>query len=126
MTEQKTELLSSKIMIIDDDVSIGMMLEEVLRDHGYTLVRYISDPCEAENIFKEFQPDLIMLDVKMPKMDGFEVMEALAPYRKKSFIPILMLTAEAEESICIRAKHQNGHRRICGCVYSSWDESRRS
>ena len=101
--EISPDVIQSKILIVDDDVALGMTLEEVLRDHDFEKIRYVSDPCMAEEVYQEFGPDLLILDINMPKMNGFQVMEALAPYRKESFVPILVLTAEADESVCTRA-----------------------
>lgn len=98
-----TELQNSKILIVDDDMNVGMTLEEILREHDYKMVRYLSDPREVEGVFQEFKPDLIMLDVNMPYMNGFEVMEKLKEQRQKSFVPILVLTAAADETTCVRA-----------------------
>jgi putative two-component system response regulator len=101
--ETDPRILNSKILIIDDDVQLGMTLEEVLKDHEFHRIRYISDPRMAEEVYCDYQPDLVLLDIKMPHMDGFQVMDSLRQYREKSFVPILILTAEVDESICIRA-----------------------
>lgn len=96
-------LLQSRILIIDDDVSIGMTLEEVLKDNEYSMVRYISDPRQAETVYRQFHPDLVMLDIKMPYMDGFEVMQVLRGIDHQTFVPFLVLTGETDEEICLRA-----------------------
>lgn len=96
-------LLQSRILIIDDDVTIGMTLEEVLKDHDYGMVRYISDPRQAESVYQQFHPDLVLLDIRMPHMDGFEVMKVLKKIDPHSFIPFLVLTAEVDEEVCLRA-----------------------
>lgn len=101
--EIEERILDSKILIIDDDVSVGMTLEEVLKDHDYRTIRFLSDPREAESTYEQFHPDLIMLDIKMPHVDGFEVMEKFKRLNGKSFIPILVLTGEPDESLCVRA-----------------------
>ncbi len=97
------QILESRILIVDDDVALGMTLEEMLRDNDYQMIRYISDPRQAQEVYKEFHPDLIMLDINMPHMDGFQVMQAIQSSNGRSFVPILVLTAEADESICLRA-----------------------
>ncbi len=103
MVELESGLLQSRILIIDDDVNIGMTLEEVLKDHDYSMVRYISDPRQAESVYRQFQPDLVMLDIKMPFMDGFEVMQVLRGIQQETFVPFLVLTGETDEEICLRA-----------------------
>lgn len=103
MVEIDSALLQSRILIIDDDVSVGMTLEEVLKDHDYGMVRYISDPRQAESVYQQFHPDLVLLDIRMPHMDGFEVMRVLKKSNPNTFVPILVLTAEVDEDICLRA-----------------------
>ena len=97
------KILESKILIIDDDVSLGMTLEEILRDHEYKTVRYISDSRQAADVFKEYHPDLVMLDIRMPHIDGFGVMAQIRQLNGHSFVPILVLSGEAEEEISLRA-----------------------
>ena len=93
----------ARILIVDDDISVGMAIEETLKDHDYHMVRYISDSREIETVFLEFKPDLIMLDINMPYLDGFQVMERLKEHRQKSFVPILVLTAASDEATCVKA-----------------------
>ncbi|MCB9800038.1 MAG: response regulator [Candidatus Omnitrophica bacterium] len=93
----------SKILIVDDDVALGMETEEILKEHGYQKIRYISDPRQAEDVFREFRPDLMMLDIRMPHMDGFQVLEQLREIRKETFVPVLVLTGESDPNICEKA-----------------------
>lgn len=101
--EVNQRIFESKILIVDDDVSIGMTLEEMLKDNDYKKIRYISDSRQAATVFKEYQPDLVMLDIRMPHVDGFGVMEEIRKINPQSFVPILVLTGETEEEICLRA-----------------------
>ncbi|HTL46549.1 MAG TPA: HD domain-containing phosphohydrolase [Verrucomicrobiae bacterium] len=101
--ETDTKIRESKILIVDDDINIGMMLEETLKENEFSMVRYISDSRQVVEVFKEYKPDLILLDIRMPYVDGFQVMELLKEFRQVSFVPVLVLTAEADESICVRA-----------------------
>ena len=96
-------IYESKILIIDDDMNVGIMLEEVLRDNHFGTVRYISDSREAQNVYQEFRPDLVLLDIRMPHFDGFQVIEQIKTLDRNSFVPILVLTAETDESVCLRA-----------------------
>lgn len=101
--EIEKRLLQAKIMIVDDDMGVGMTLEEMLRDNDYEMVRYISDSRQAAPTFAEFKPDLVMLDIRMPHIDGFGVMEEIHKINPQSFVPILVLTGETDESVCLRA-----------------------
>jgi two-component system, sensor histidine kinase and response regulator len=86
---------NAPILIIDDQEANIDVLEGLLEIQGYTNVRSIADPREALPVFKEFNPDLILLDLMMPHLSGYEVMEqvnALIP--TGSYLPILVLTAD--------------------------------
>ena len=97
------DILESKILIVDDDVSVCMTLEEILKENQYHMIRCVTDPREFETVYGEFHPDLIMLDIKMPHRDGFEVMRRLKEVDKNSFVPVLVLTGEMDEAVCLRA-----------------------
>ena len=97
------QLFASKILIVDDDMSIGMGIEDLLKDSNYQNVRYISDSRQAHKVFQEYVPDLLMLDINMPHMNGFQVLESLRDLRQQSFVPVLVLTAEPDEDMCVRA-----------------------
>lgn len=101
--ELNKKIFESKILIIDDDLSVGMTLEELLKDNDYNSIRSISDSREAEIIYRQFHPDLVLLDIRMPHMDGFEVMDRLKAVDTQAFVPILILTGESDESVCFRA-----------------------
>jgi len=96
-------IFESKILIIDDDIPLGMTLEELLKEHDYHQVRYISDPREADSVYRQFIPDLVMLDIKMPHVNGFEVMDRIRQVEKRTFVPILVLTGESDETLCVKA-----------------------
>ena len=91
-------MTSHKILLVDDDHDLLEMLLSVFRRAGYTnLLTALSGP-EALRVWRENQPDLIVLDVMMPGMDGFSVLKEI---RRTSRVPVLMLTArgEAEDRI---------------------------
>lgn len=96
------EILNSKILIVDDEISLAMTLAEVLEDHDYKFVRYLTDPKEAVAVYQEFQPDLVLLDLRMHGMSGFEVMEELKKI-EKDYLPVLVLTGETDKEIRLRA-----------------------
>ncbi len=103
MIDFDNRILDSKILIIDDDMAVGMCLEEMLKDNDYQMVRYISDSRQAADVYRQYIPDLVMLDIRMPHIDGFGVMEEIRKIDSKRFVPILVLTGETEEEICLRA-----------------------
>ena len=82
-----------KILVVDDEESIRLLYKEELEDEGYEVV-LAADGMEALEKFKAFQPDLVTLDLKMPGMDGLEVLQKI---RKVDMdIPIVLLTAYSE------------------------------
>lgn len=83
----------AKILIVDDNKQITSILEEYAKKEGYT-TQIARDGQEAMREFEKINPDIILLDVMMPKMDGFEVCREI---RKKSNVPILMITARGED-----------------------------
>lgn len=84
----------SKILIVDDQSSNVLLLESILQEEDYTAYRGITDPRQALPIYLEYQPDLILLDLQMPYLNGFEVMNQLrARVPPGDFLPILVLTA---------------------------------
>mgnify|MGYP000575790124 CR=1 FL=1 len=83
----------AKILIIDDDVSIGNMIETALLKAGHEAWRAYSGT-EALFLLERERPDLILLDLMLPKMDGLEVCQQI---REFSNVPIVMLTAKGED-----------------------------
>jgi DNA-binding response OmpR family regulator len=92
-----------KILIIDDEPANVALLESILSDNGYTRVNSITDSRLASETCKSFQPDLIMLDLMMPHIDGFAILDALRFETTETFLPIIVLTADANEETKLRA-----------------------
>jgi CheY-like chemotaxis protein len=89
-----SELLNASILIVDDQEANVMLLELMLRNEGYTNITTTQDPREVAGLHAKQQFDLILLDLQMPEMDGFEVMEALKKDEAASYLPVLVLTAQ--------------------------------
>ncbi|MDL2327380.1 response regulator transcription factor [Ruminococcaceae bacterium OttesenSCG-928-A11] len=83
-----------KILIVEDDVSIQALLHDFLQEAGYKIT-LASDGVEAVSLFSENTFDLVLLDIMLPKIDGYGVCEII---RKQSNIPIVMLTALDSEA----------------------------
>lgn len=86
-------MMDKKILIVDDEKPIVEILKINLMKDGYTVFEAY-DGEEAVNKAMAVEPDLILLDVMLPKLDGFSVLKKI---REKSSVPILMLTAREEE-----------------------------
>lgn len=85
--------MKKKLLIIEDDIDIALMIKEYLKKEDYE-VFIGNDGEEGITIFKENDINLIMLDVMMPKMDGYEV---LSKIREFSNVPVIMLTAKGHQ-----------------------------
>lgn len=92
-------IFQSKILIIDDEEMLTAALKNILEDEHFTQVMTLSDPRLAIRVYKEFQPDLVILDINMPFVNGFQVMEQLKEIEKDSYIPVLVLTGETESQV---------------------------
>ncbi len=82
---------TTSILIADDDVAIRSMIRQILAHEGYT-VAVAPDGAEAIKLIRELKPDLILTDVKMPNMDGYQVCQAVKGDPALKHIPILVLT----------------------------------
>jgi signal transduction histidine kinase len=91
----KDTLQKARILIVDDEPANVRLLERMLMRAGYLHLRSTTDAREAARLFLAFQPDLLLLDLLMPYLDGFEVMQHLAPHMPDDgFVPIVVLTAD--------------------------------
>ncbi len=89
-------LKDARMLIVDDQESNIAILEDLLLIKGYTQVKVTTDSREVASLVDTFEPDILLLDLMMPHMSGFEVMELLKSKGKiNGFMPILVLTADA-------------------------------
>ena len=89
-------MIDNRILIVDDQPPNVVLLERLLSQGGYTQIASTTDPREVTRLYREFEPDLILLDLNMPHLDGFAVMQELAPLIPPGqYMPILVLTADA-------------------------------
>jgi signal transduction histidine kinase len=91
----RTALPPAKILVVDDEPSNVRLLERMLELFGGLEWRCTTDPREAIPLFAEFQPDLVLTDLHMPHLDGYQVIEQLKQIiPEDSFLPIVVLTAD--------------------------------
>lgn len=88
------DLLNASILIVDDQESNVQLLEQLLSEAGYTHVSSTMNPVEVCALHSENHYDLILLDLQMPVMDGFQVMEGLKANSDDSYLPVIVLTAQ--------------------------------
>jgi signal transduction histidine kinase len=82
------------ILIVDDERSMVRLLEQLLAHAGYQKLSGTSDPREVVRLCDELEPDLVMLDLRMPHLDGIEVLHQLKRRRAETYLPVLVLTAD--------------------------------
>lgn len=90
--------MSPKVLLIDDEVDFTELLAANLEESGYE-VRQVNDPTKAVREARLFRPDICIIDLVMPRMDGGDVVNALKDDPVLSATPVLMLTALVEESV---------------------------
>jgi PAS domain S-box-containing protein len=89
-----TDILEAKILIVDDQQPNVSLLEQLLSETGYTSVASTMNPQEVCALHRKNRYDLILLDLQMPVMDGFQVMEGLKTNTADSYLPVIVLTAQ--------------------------------
>lgn len=88
------EILKAKILIVDDQESNIQLLEQLLRGEGYSAISSTLVPEEVCALHRKNDYDLILLDLQMPVMDGFQVMEGLKTNTTDDYLPVIVLTAQ--------------------------------
>ena len=88
------EILNANILIVDDQEPNIMLLEQLLSEAGYSTVSTTMNPTEVSALHSKNNYDLILLDLQMPEMDGFQVMASLKTNHEDDYIPVIVLTAQ--------------------------------
>jgi putative two-component system response regulator len=84
----------ARILIVDDEIANIQVLRRLLERAGFTRIATTCDPRDARTLYVEFRPDLILLDLHMPNMDGLAVMQELNQIAEATYLPILILTGD--------------------------------
>ena len=92
-------ILNGKILIVDDQKDNIVLLERLLRDAGHVRVSSTMDPSEVSELHRKNGYDLILLDLQMPGMDGFQVMESLKELETEGYLPVLAVTAQPSHKL---------------------------
>ena len=99
MSEKKEENRPARILVAEDEALIRLDLIEMLTEAGYEVVAQATNGLEAIALAKEFKPDLAILDVKMPELDGISAAQEII-----EISPVLMLTAFSQKELVERAR----------------------
>ncbi len=95
----RDDILRASILIVDDQNANVELLMQLLGQTGYTNVTSTMNPLEVCSLHRKNRYDLILLDLQMPKMDGFQVMEALKENVADDYLPVIVLTAQPGQKI---------------------------
>ena len=94
---QDLDLSTIKLLLVDDEAHCTKLMEAFLRQAGYSRITMTNDPRQALELFQQVKPDLVALDMRMPHMDGFEVMRQLRQViPADDYVPILIVTGELD------------------------------
>ena len=92
-------ILSAKILVVDDKEANVLLIEGMLRVAGYTSVESTTDPSQVCELYRQSRHSLILLDLQMPGMDGFQVMECLKEIEQDGYLPVLVITAQPDKKL---------------------------
>ena len=96
---EASEILNASILIVDDQATNVMLLEQMLRNAGYGRVTSTMDPRAVCALHSAHRYDLILLDLQMPEMNGFQVIEALKEIETGGYLPVLVITAQPDHKL---------------------------
>jgi PAS domain S-box-containing protein len=95
----RSDILRASILIVDDKDANISLLEQMLRGAGYVSIASTKDPREVCELYRKNRYDLILLDLQMPGMDGFQVMEDLEKIETSGYLPVLVVTAQPNHMV---------------------------
>jgi CheY-like chemotaxis protein len=99
MTFDPSDILSAAILIVDDQKSNVYLLEQLLVEAGYTGVSSTTNSREVCALHRKNDYDLILLDLQMPDLDGFQIMAALQTIEAERYLPVIVLTAQPSHKL---------------------------
>ena len=94
-----SDVYTARILIVDDIEANVALLARMLRTEGYSSINSTSDPFKVCWLYRRYHYDLILLDLAMPGMDGFQVIEALREIETEDYVPVLVITAEPSHKL---------------------------
>jgi len=94
-----SDILKASLLIVDDQKANVSLLEQILRGAGYVSIASTRDPYEVCELHRKNRYDLILLDLQMPGMDGFQVMECLKEIETGGYLPVLVITAQPDHKL---------------------------
>jgi CheY-like chemotaxis protein len=96
---EKEIIQNSRVLIVDDQTANVLLIERILQQSGFTQVACLTDPREVLEQFRIFKPDLLILDLMMPRVDGYAVLTQLRGWIPDAeYFPILVVTADVSKT----------------------------
>ncbi len=99
---------NKKVLLIDDEENFCFLVKQNLEETGEFEVEYANDPDKGIKLAQKITPDVILLDITMPKKTGLQVLEILKQNSKTMAIPIIMLTALSDDKLKLKASYLYG------------------
>lgn len=103
METTRYEAEKSKILVIDDNQSNVLLLEKMLRMYHFQNVMTLTDSREAYDAFQTFNPDLVLLDLQMPYIDGFTILDWIRDNYTDNILPVIVITAQSDKENKLKA-----------------------
>ncbi len=103
VAQKEFKYSEAKILVVDDEPGNVRVLERLLRGSGFKNITSTSNGYASLELYRTYQPDLLLLDIKMPEFNGFDVMEALSAGNQNDYLPILVLTAQMDHNTRLEA-----------------------
>ena len=96
------QILNAKILILEDDKASRLLLKSILMASGFTNIRCLPNATRFANVYRSYKPDLLVLDLNMPKVSGFDVMASLREEYPEDYLPIIVISGESDDSVHLR------------------------
>ncbi len=100
---KRSPLLDAKVMMVDDEPLMTDLIQAYLEEEGYANFVITNDPAQAMDLLRREEPSVLLLDLMMPKISGFDLLEMIRGDRKLRFTPVIVLTAATQSDAKLRA-----------------------
>ena len=98
-----SSILQARILIVEDDPTSSSLIREILKDSGFKHLRVISNANKLADMYVQYRPDLLILDLNLPGIDGFEAMRRLKAQDPNDYLPILVISSDVDDHVHLRA-----------------------